>query len=568
MSKYGDENKMIMITPESLMTQYAERMACFSYCCKECMEVAKKFRENNRDEVDSYIKNICDGKYPLHFILGLNSVQNKNAVVMMACILYDCKNEPMNFINEVMQLYIKNSKRQGLPSIDENALMFLYRQIENDERDDKQKCLVAYNAFTQNLINTPTRAFFAAHAPRYQNFEKCYKDIYLNAFFALKLIDASYSVNSISHTERYNYLTKTIVSKRFSGKNLSTTFTEDARKLRYTTLAEKADVDEYTIPLTGALNSSGILNSQSMDEFPLTKDMLTSISIIAYKAAHVDDGAVPLEKVWKEIDQQEKSTYDDKIIEEAENIRNKYKAALFNATYYTFLSEKCKKAIRETLSEYFFNPQGKRLDNELKKCQTRIKQDKELIAKQESTLDEYHKRLEVAEKNAEIARNRYASIQSKVETQQSEIECLKKQLEDLKAQNEELSRAIPEREEAEKIDLPEEPKIDYVGCLTKVFESKKVVFIGGHQNIMTKFAQKFPKAVVVTKDKSITAENQIDNADAILFKTDNMGHKEYNPIKDIAVRRNIPYGYIGDVTALELVEKSVFEELERLGCSL
>lgn len=55
MSKYGDENKMIMITPESLMTQYAERMACFSYCCKECMEVAKKFRENNRDEVDSYI---------------------------------------------------------------------------------------------------------------------------------------------------------------------------------------------------------------------------------------------------------------------------------------------------------------------------------------------------------------------------------------------------------------------------------------------------------------------------------------------------------------------------------
>ena len=29
MSKYGDENKMIMITPESLMTQYAERMACF-----------------------------------------------------------------------------------------------------------------------------------------------------------------------------------------------------------------------------------------------------------------------------------------------------------------------------------------------------------------------------------------------------------------------------------------------------------------------------------------------------------------------------------------------------------
>ena len=43
-----------------------------------------------------------------------------------------------------------------------------------------------------------------------------------------------------------------------------------------------------------------------------------------------------------------------------------------------------------------------------------------------------------------------------------------------------------------------------------------------------------------------------------------MSHKEYTPIKDLAGRKGVPVGYIGDVTSLGLVEKSVYEELKKL----
>ena len=110
-----------------------------------------------------------------------------------------------------------------------------------------------------------------------------------------------------------------------------------------------------------------------------------------------------------------------------------------------------------------------------------------------------------------------------------------------------------------------EPEINYADMLAAIFTNKKIVFIGGHQNIMNKFSQKYPDAVVIPHDKAVLANQPLEAADAVLFKTDSMGHKEYNPIKDLAARRNIPIGYIGDFTSLTLVEKSVYEELTKLG---
>lgn len=81
---------------------------------------------------------------------------------------------------------------------------------------------------------------------------------------------------------------------------------------------------------------------------------------------------------------------------------------------------------------------------------------------------------------------------------------------------------------------------------------------------MGKFAQKYPEAAVVEKDKAMTADRQLDGAAAVLFKTDSMGHKEYTPIKDLAGRKGVPVGYIRDVTSLNLVEQSVYEELKKL----
>lgn len=180
-------------------------------------------------------------------------------------------------------------------------------------------------------------------------------------------------------------------------------------------------------------------------------------------------------------------------------------------------------------------------------------------------LDSLTVRANAAEKAAAEARNRYAAIQSKVESQQSKIDVLQKEISLLKAENEELRHILPAPESPKYAPDKVEPEINYADMLAAIFTNKKIVFIGGHQNIMSKFSQKYPDAVVIPHDKAVLANQPLEAADAVLFKTDSMGHKEYNPIKDLADRRNIPIGYIGDFTSLTLVEKSVYEELTKLG---
>ena len=53
-------------------------------------------------------------------------------------------------------------------------------------------------------------------------------------------------------------------------------------------------------------------------------------------------------------------------------------------------------------------------------------------------------------------------------------------------------------------------------------------------------------------------------ADALLFKTDSMGHKEYTPVKAIAERNNIPVAYVGNFANVELMEQDVYQQLEKL----
>lgn len=142
---------------------------------------------------------------------------------------------------------------------------------------------------------------------------------------------------------------------------------------------------------------------------------------------------------------------------------------------------------------------------------------------------------------------------------------LQKELSLLRAENEELRHILPAPESPKYAPAKVEPEINYADMLAAIFTNKKIVFIGGHQNIMSKFSQKYPDAVVIPHDKAVLANQPLEAADAVLFKTDSMGHKEYNPIKDLADRRNIPIGYIGDFTSLTLVEKSVYEELTKLG---
>lgn len=552
------------MTLGELLNKYAERMALFASRSSACVKFVNEYREQHREEVNKYIKDICKGRYPLHFILGLNSQQCRDAVLCMACIFHNDEADEPKFARELLSVYMRSTKKEKLPPIDEKTLKTTYQKIEAAPDNDQSKYTIAYDAFAQNLLNTSSRAFFAAYAPQYRNFETCRDKIYTNALVAIMLPENANTTTKVRYMERYDYLYRTIVRQRFTAKNFGAVWAKDMGTMRARTNTEKEKSDLLQIPIISTFSTSGLANTKTMDDHVITKEMTMNIAVTAYTAASIDDVKFQIEQVWEAIDAGKESTYDNKVITIAKEKREAFNIALFNSTYYTLMCERNKKTVLEALHDYFFNPQGARLNVELKRCQRRIASDDEKLQQQKDELKAYKSRTDAAERAAEDARNRYASIQSKVETQQKQISDLEEKLRALQEENERLREEVPAVPVEAVPVTPAELEVDYAEKLKKVFAAKKIVIIGGHPNIMTKFAQKYPDAAVIEKDKAMTADKQLDGAAAVLFKTDSMSHKEYTPIKDLAGRKGVPVGYIGDVTSLGLVEKSVYEELKKL----
>ena len=555
------------MTLGELLNKYAERMALFASRSSACVKFVNEYREQHREEVNKYIKDICKGRYPLHFILGLNSQQCRDAVLCMACIFHNDEADEPKFARELLSVYMRSTKKEKLPPIDEKTLKTTYQKIEAAPDNDQSKYTIAYDAFAQNLLNTSSRAFFAAYAPQYRNFETCRDKIYTNALVAIMLPENANTTTKVRYMERYDYLYRTIVRQRFTAKNFGAVWAKDMGTMRTRTNTEKEKSDLLQIPIISTFSTSGLANTKTMDDHVITKEMTMNIAVTAYTAASIDDVKFQIEQVWEAIDAGKESTYDNKVITIAKEKREAFNIALFNSTYYTLMCERNKKTVLEALHDYFFNPQGARLNVELKRCQRRIASDDEKLQRQKDELKAYKSRTDTAERAAEDARNHYASIQSKVETQQKQISDLEEKLRALQEENERLREEVPAAP-VEKVPVtPVEPEVNYAEKLKKIFAAKKIVIVGGHPNIMGKFAQKYPDAAVIEKDKAMTADKQLDGATAVLFKTDSMGHKEYTPIKDLAGRKGVPVGYIGDVTSMNLVEKSVYEELKQLSIS-
>lgn len=553
------------MTVGALYDKYAERMALFASRSKACIELSGKYYSEHQDKVDKHIKAICHGEKTLQYILGLDTVQSRNAVLCLACILSSDEDDKPQFTEDLLSTYLKNTKKEKLPAINEKALEAVYSKIESTPDDDKSKQTIAYDAFTEHELNPPSRAFFAVYASRYKNFDSCSNDIYTNALLAMMLLGNINTTAKVRYMERYDYLYRTIVRPRFAAKSFGATWINDSNTMRRKTGIERDEENALQMPLIATLTASGVMNQQRMDKQVLSKEMLMHMAVAAYTAASIDKADAPLEKVWEAIDAENESAYDDETIQIAKEKVKIFRTALFNATYYTMLCEQTKKTVLEGLQDYFFNPQGTRLNNELKKCKRQMERDGEELKQQKESLKEYRARADAAERAAEDARNRYAGIQSKVESQQKQITDLEEQLKALREENARLRQQLPAQPTEERVEAATaEPDINYEEELSKIFSAKKIVFVGGHPNIMGKFAQKYPEAAVVEKDKAMTADRQLDGAAAVLFKTDSMGHKEYTPIKDLAGRKGVPVGYIRDVTSLSLVEQSVYEELKKL----
>ena len=186
------------ITLGELLDMYAERMALYA-SSKACIEFANDYRNRNREEVDEYIKDICKGKYPLHYILGLDTQQSRNAVVCMACILHSDSKDDGEFAHDLLSVYMKNAKAEKLTPIDETGLNEICQGIEAIPDEDQSKYIVAYNVFAQHLINTPSRAFFPVYAKRYKNYDACYSAIYTNAYAAIRLAEDKDTTRKVNY---------------------------------------------------------------------------------------------------------------------------------------------------------------------------------------------------------------------------------------------------------------------------------------------------------------------------------------------------------------------------------
>ena len=504
------------------------------------------------------------GKYELQYLLGLGGTQMQTVTVGMAAFLCCGSMHDKNFLTTMVTAYSNSPKII--------KLHLLQTEIYSLFIDVLKKCAETGARASLDIqsgqINDETRAFafayFLSVAPN-----KSFEEAVIRTFVESDVRTAI--VPPAKKSSRFAYLMHTTIKDRFHDKNLKHILLTDIRRpsngkkfsLYNNEIASRWEINLKSFG--GTLSNDGMLNGGSLEEFVLTKADVMAIASVAYNAVHLDEEQLPLEEIWASCDGDSSNGYDSNDVEQAKRLRQEFEYALFNATYYHFLCKQYRCQSLNNLNNYFFNPQGVKLNAELKKCNRQIERDKALIQSQKEALDSLTVRANAAEKAAAEARNRYAAIQSKVESQQSKIDVLQKEISLLKAENEELRHILPAPKSPKYAPDKVEPEINYADMLAAIFTNKKIVFIGGHQNIMNKFSQKYPDAVVIPHDKAALANQPLEAADAVLFKTDSVGHKEYNPIKDLAARRNIPIGYIGDFTSLTLVEKSVYKELTKLG---
>ena len=61
-----------------------------------------------------------------------------------------------------------------------------------------------------------------------------------------------------------------------------------------------------------------------------------------------------------------------------------------------------------------------------------------------------------------------------------------------------------------------------------------------------------------------TCDQQIQNADIVMFKVDSCSHALYNKGKTICNRYDVPFYYIPNVASIPRIEQSMCEQLEEI----
>lgn len=220
------------------------------------------------------------------------------------------------------------------------------------------------------------------------------------------------------------------------------------------------------------------------------------------------------------------------------------------------LSEAYKEEIQSSLSDSLF---GNAKNSDSEKLMKKIEELEKMLDKAKADAARAIEAENAAEQKLIQSKKRENALTSKLETAYKEID--------------ELMERIPEPEEAEVVCEAEEERQepvqqvqakDYAAALDALLKQHTVVIVGGNENLMKKFQVAHPDASLVAKDMLGTCDQQIQNADIVMFKVDSCSHALYNKGKTICNRYDVPFCYIPNVASIPRIEQSMCEQLEEI----
>lgn len=556
-----------------VVCEFAERMALYTYANKDCIQQMQRYTSNN-SEVLQVVKDILLERYDLFHILGLRPNQRKDAVQLMAVYITAARKQDWPFFEQIVDTVNKASRKGSLPGIDMATLLAMYEHIIQT-----QDALAGYRAACTNQLDVVTRAFYPVtaicktHILDTEN-AKLILDSALYFSMGRKMILGNHQADSAL----CQYLRMTVADKILSG-TLSDLFIADRPT------AQKFDVtcndigsyryrdSQLSVLVSLCLGSSGLLQDHALQSITFNKEKRTRLTVLAMEVCLFLSDFDSLNSIaQKYLDGQQNScSHHDR--EKMDNVVKEFSITLRNIVYLSSCLEMYRKSVLANLDIEFFNPALRQATQWAQQLERTVDRQKAELATQKTTLKELRSQNRALSTESADVRNKNAGLQSKIEQLQAYISQLETSLNQLQQQNAELKQDIADLLPSpadSSVDsnqgAPDTPAIDYRSSIASVFEKHKIVFIGGYEtSVMAKFAQRNPAAIVVPLARISSSEALIENADAILFKTDHLSHSDYFKVKQIAYKKRIPFDYLSSGTNVQNLEKNTSEILFAMG---
>lgn len=567
------DDSVMKLTSTDILCCYCERMSLYSYDVKECQVLIKKYISDHEDAVMRHVKDILDGKHELCFILGLRPLQRKEAVLTMGSYICAVKKNDMDYFDKIIDAFNKGKKNKPLEKIHVEFLKSLCSRVVAENN-----VYLVSEAFSNNSVNTPSRAFLLAVAI-------CKYDLMDNPKAELVFIAAylavSYHKSVINgFIRRYDtfmtYLNQNSTRNIFTQSTLGQLFEDDMMFLRDSDWIKQQGLDfgSYDfrkhvdmMTISTVFSSYGLLQEHSMESVSFSKAKKEELAHQAYIACMFDGMDFPFNEIAQAMMDGDVSAIKPEDITRFNKAVSEFELALRRIVYINYLAVIYKKVVCSAIFADIFNLDEKKTHRKLLNVQKQLEQCHEKEAHQKALIKQLQSENSDISRQLTESKNKYAGLQDKIDKQAAEIEVLKQKIslleEDKRKAEQSLSALLPEEEPA--VDDTPEIAIDYSSLLQNILKNHKVVFVGGNENIMSKFSQSYPQAVVIPKSRIASSDSLIETADIILFKTDSMGHKDYYKVKQIAIRKKIPYDYLGDIANLQRFVQNVYETLCDMG---